>query len=203
MSNKGNIAILIMAAGSSSRMKGIKQLLPWKDSNLLLNSIKTAKKVQKEHIYVVLGANAPVILKATNLTNLSVSVITNSNWEKGLGNSISCGVQHLLQKEIDFDGILICLADQPLLGNAYYKQMIYEFIKGKHPIAATKYLSGPGVPAIFSKTMAKELKQLNSDYGAKELLKKYQKSIFIFDAGNAITDIDTPEEYATLYEQYN
>lgn len=192
-----------MAAGSSSRMNGIKQLLPWKKSNLLLHVVNTIQLVQKEHIYVVLGANSDIILKETNLASLPLSVIENSNWEKGLGNSISRGVEYLQNLEQSFDGILICLADQPLLDIDYYKQLMHEFKLKKHSIVATKYFKKAGVPAIFSHEIANELRSLDPDSGAKKLLTQYQESIYIFDAGNKIVDIDTPEEYRKLYEQYN
>ena len=37
MKTEGNIAMLILAAGESKRMNDIKQLLPWKKTNHLLD----------------------------------------------------------------------------------------------------------------------------------------------------------------------
>ena len=43
MPKKLKIAILIMGAGTSSRMKAIKQLLPWGDSTFIGNALKNAQ----------------------------------------------------------------------------------------------------------------------------------------------------------------
>ncbi len=97
MKNRINIAILIMAAGESSRMKDIKQLLPWKGTNLLLHSLNILLEVQQEHIYMVLGANSDVIKTKTRLASQPVVLIENDQWRNGLGSSISHGVDFVLK----------------------------------------------------------------------------------------------------------
>ena len=53
---KKKIATIILAAGESKRMDGIKQLLPWKDSTLLGHAITQSLQSSTNEIYVVLGA---------------------------------------------------------------------------------------------------------------------------------------------------
>lgn len=192
-----------MAAGASRRMKAIKQLLPWKDSTLLTHTIETLQKVQKEHIYVVLGANSNEIKIQTNLENRGVAVIQNPTWRNGLGNSISCGIKNVLEQKVSFDGVLICLADQPLLPSDYYQSILYEFQSVNNPIVATKYPNKNGVPALFQKSIALDLLTLDSDYGARDILSKHKKNTSIVDPKGLIKDIDTHEEYLKLYKQYN
>ena len=199
----GNIAILLMAAGNSSRMNGIKQLLPWKKSTLLLHAIETIQEVQKEDCYVVLGANYSTILKECNIDALPVTLIRNTHWEKGLGNSIACGVAHILQQNNEYEGVLVCLADQPLINSNYYKQLISVFKLKKHAMVATQYSKNAGVPAIFDKLRSQELLSLDADNGAKQLVMRYTSNINTLDAGNKIKDVDTPEEYKKLYQKYN
>ena len=57
MVEKNKLAVLILAAGASSRMGKPKQLLPWKNTTLLGHAIAQAKKVSTA-VFVVLGANA-------------------------------------------------------------------------------------------------------------------------------------------------
>ena len=203
MKRKGDIAILILAAGESRRMKGIKQLLPWKDSSLLEHTIRTIKKVQEKSIYVVLGAYKNEIEAQIDFRKQGVLVIENKDWKNGLGSSIACSVGHVLYEESGYDGVLICLADQPLLDSIYYKTMIMEFKSGNFPIVASKYNKNVGVPAIFKSTIASELMALKEDHGAKEVLLKYQESIKVVNPDNKIEDIDTYEVYSEIYKQYN
>lgn len=203
MKTPGNIALLIMAAGQSSRMKGIKQLLPWNGSNLLVHTLKTLLEIQKDRVFMVLGANSQVIKTESNLLTHPVTLIENKTWEKGLGSSIACGIDAIVKQEKDINGILICLADQPLLNTDYYKKLIRVFKTNKVPIVATKYLNKSGVPAIFRTEIAQELLHLKEDYGARHILTKYKENMLVLDAGEQITDIDTPETYRQLYKQHN
>lgn len=203
MNTTGNIAVLILAAGESSRMKDIKQLLPWKGRTLLVHTLHTLLQVQKEHLYMVLGANSECIKTKAELAAQPVTLIENENWQNGLGSSISCGIDYVLKQGHPIDGFLICLADQPLLTSVYYREMLEHFITGNVSIVATKYPNKSGVPAIFSIALARELIHLKEDYGARYLMTKYQDKMVVLDAGEQIIDIDTPEMYTELYQKYN
>ena len=193
MPNKLNIAILIMAAGTSSRMKAIKQLLPWGDSTFLGNAINNAKKSKATKVLTVLGAYDQEIKKVTDF--LGTESILNPNWKMGLGNSIAYGTKHLLEQDADYDGILVMLADQPLLDIQYFNGLIDNFSNSKHSIVATKYNNRVGVPAIFGKVHFKALLELNSDYGAREIIKTHLNDVMGISADGKELDIDTLEEY--------
>jgi molybdenum cofactor cytidylyltransferase len=192
-----------MAAGASSRMKGIKQLLPWKNSNFLLETINTAKESNADNVYVVLGANAETIMTECNLQEKETTVFLNPDWSLGLGNSIAFGIKKLTEISSISDGILICLADQPLLTSDYFDSIIHQFKKDTSKIVATNYGNRLGVPALFPKLLFDELMGLNGDQGARDLLKNNVKAIVSLDAQNRQIDIDTEEEYHNLITQTN
>ena len=198
-----NIAVLIMAAGQSSRMKGIKQLLPWNGTTLLQHTLNTILDIKKNKVFMVLGANSDLIEAELKLVKQPVALIKNEKWQKGLGSSIACGIDFILEQEHTIDGILICLADQPLLTDVYYKKLLQIFRTNDVAIVATKYPNKSGVPAVFSTKIAQELIHLNEDYGARRIMSKYKDNMIVLDAGEQIIDIDTPETYEHLYKQHN
>ena len=198
-----NIAVLIMAAGQSSRMKGIKQLLPWNGTTLLQHTLNTILDIKKNKVFMVLGANSDLIEAELKLVKQPVALIKNEKWQKGLGSSIACGIDFILEQEHTIDGILICLADQPLLTDVYYKKLLQIFRTNEVAIVATKYPNKSGVPAVFSTKIAQELIHLNEDYGARRIMSKYKDNMIVLDAGEQIIDIDTPETYEHLYKQHN
>ena len=198
-----NIAVLIMAAGQSSRMKGIKQLLPWNGTTLLQHTLNTILDIKKNKVFMVLGANSDLIEAELKFVKQPVALIKNEKWQKGLGSSIACGIDFILEQEHTIDGILICLADQPLLTDVYYKKLLQIFRTNDVAIVATKYPNKSGVPAVFSTKIAQELIHLNEDYGARRIMSKYKDNMIVLDAGEQIMDIDTPETYEHLYKQHN
>jgi molybdenum cofactor cytidylyltransferase len=196
---KPNIAILILAAGDSTRMGTPKQLLKWKNTTLLGHAIETAKKSNASKTCVVIGANHNLISTKTN--NYQVEVLVNESWEKGLGSSIAFGVNHLLKSDTNFDAVLIMLADQPLIDSIYLNSMINQFEVGKQQIVATSYNnSKQGVPVLFDAIYFEELSQLNDDKGAKRILQKYSEKVLTINADNMVSDIDTLEDYEKLYK---
>lgn len=191
-----NIAALILAAGKSSRMGEVKQLLPWLNNTLLGNAIEVANKATIDKVYVVLGAEAQRIQES--LTSRNYQVILNQHWQEGLGSSISAGVSGILNSEPETSAILIMLADQPFIDSTYINSMIEHYMGNDGKIIATQYGSKMGVPAIFDKSFFSALQNLKGDLGAGRLIAKNKTNCYSVDPGKKATDLDTPEDYATF-----
>ncbi|MBO0593726.1 nucleotidyltransferase family protein [Cellulophaga sp. E16_2] len=189
------VALLVLAAGASSRMQThIKQLLPWKNSTFLENALATAKDTEADQVFVVLGANYELIVSKANFDG--VSLIRNENWQLGIGSSIAKGVAHLNNLTEKYDAILVSLADQPLVDASYYNQMITAFKNSNEHLVATNYGAKKGVPALFAKEYFVTLTHLNQDFGAQKLLND-KNALSINSSINNI-DIDTWEDYQLL-----
>lgn len=200
MPEQSKYAILILAAGASKRMGRPKQLLKWKESNLLNYSISIANKLLPYKVFVVLGANASLIIP--KIQSKEVKILINENWEQGLGSSISSGLTKVIKTNPEIEGVLIMLTDQPLIKPDHYLKLVNGFNPNQKQILATKYNDGkPGVPALFNKFFFAELCDLNSDYGAKQLINKYTDHVVFIKNGQSKFDIDTPEQYANLYKE--
>lgn len=200
MATHQKIAMVILAAGASSRMKAIKQLLPWKNTTLLGNTIEQGLASKVDTIFVILGANKDKI--APQISNYEIQIIENRNWNLGMGSSISTAIQFITNSPTHFYAVLITLADQPLLDATFYNKLINKFLTNDKSIIATKRLEKGSVPAIFSAKHFKILLALNQDIGAKKIMKKHQENVLLFDAQDAAIDVDTIEAYTTLYEKY-
>ena len=197
---QAKIAILIMAAGESTRMGRPKQLLDWKDSNLLNHSISKVIELQQDHVFVVLGANSDFI--KPKIESKQVSILINNNWKKGLGNSIKFGVYTISMALPGIEGILVMLADQPLIEQDHYAYLINRFTPDSDQILATEYSDGKlGVPALFDKTYFHELNGLNSELGAKHIIQKYSDSVESVKNAKANIDVDTFDQYLKFYKE--
>lgn len=194
------IAILILAAGESKRMHGIKQVLPWKNTTLLGNAIEQAIQSKANTVYVVLGANANRIVPT--IAHYNIQTIENKNWKNGLGNSIGCGVHFLKENQLQYDAILITLADQPLINAAYYNLLIDTYSQKDAKIIASETNNAPCVPAIFDALYFEKLTQLNQDKGAKEILIAAQNEVYRLRSITNLMDVDTTSSYDKLYHSF-
>jgi molybdenum cofactor cytidylyltransferase len=187
------IAVLILAAGKSSRMNGIKQLLKIKNKTLLESTLENAKKINYSTIFCVLGANAAKI--KNEISAKKVHFIFNKNFEKGLSSSIICGVNFIEKKHANFEAVLIILADQPEVTTNYLNILIEMHQKNPSKIIVTTYNDSSGVPAIFPKKYFDKLQSLKGDKGAKAFINSHILETIKLQRKKPFLDIDTQEEY--------
>lgn len=181
------VSAIILAAGSSSRMGQSKQLLPWKDGTLLTHAIKTAMASRVGHVYVVLGSDE--IGHRNVIGKLPVTIVSNPNWELGMGSSLKAG----LKAGYHSDGVLVMVCDQPFVSPDHLNNIISHFEKTGQPVIASRYLDTAGVPALFGKKIFAELMTIGDHEGARKLIaNKKGVELILLESG---TDIDTQEDY--------
>jgi molybdenum cofactor cytidylyltransferase len=194
--HKDQLAILILAAGGSSRLGQAKQLLPFGEYTMLNRIVDVALQSKIGNIYVVLGASYDEV--KSSIVNSSVHVIYNKNWANGLSTSIVAGVKEILQQAPTTQGILIMLADQVLILPTHINQVVQVFLAENCDIVYADYKSDYGPPAIFGIKTFNELLSLEMDQGAKKLIKSdmYKVASVIIQEGKY--DIDTTSDYEQI-----
>lgn len=190
-------AILILAAGESKRMGQPKQLLPYKNSTLLLEKIKQFQSLERVQVFVVLGAYFKDIFPS--LRELPIKVVMNSNWQEGMGSSLSKGIE-LIQKKDMFDRVLITLSDLPLMESSHYDELIELSKSSGKRIIQTEYEETSGVPVIFDKSLFNSLARLKNEEGAKPLIEKYKKEVLKLRSKTPYFDVDTSDAYQKLLD---
>lgn len=187
--SKKDLAIIILAAGSSKRLGMPKQLVKYKNESLLETSVKKALKIS-ENVFVVLGHKKEECEK--EISKYKVKILYNKEYEKGIGTSIYFGIKHTKE----YDNSLIMLCDQPFIPIEHFNKLSKNI--QKDTIVASLYegnLSST-VPAIFPKKYYEELLKLKKDAGAKEILNKNICINIKLKKINSV-DIDTPNDIKT------
>lgn len=187
------LAVVILAAGTSSRLGFPKQLLVYKNETLLKIAVKKALEISKD-VFVILGHEKEKCEK--ELEDFDVNIVFNKNYEKGMGSSLSCGIK--ASKEFTHTMIMLC--DQPFIPISHY-QTLKENIQNEN-IIASSYGENKNskVPAIFPKTYYEELLKLDADMGAKIILQKNHCLNILLKEDDAI-DIDTKNDIKILKDK--
>jgi molybdenum cofactor cytidylyltransferase len=194
------IPILLLAAGSSSRMGQPKQLLPWGEQTLIEHQIQTLLKTDNP-VNIVIGSHSNLILPV--IEKYPVTILINTDWESGMGSSISLGISQIIQKFPDANGVLITLIDQPLITTSYIEKMLVAFQSGSQQILVSHSATGwTGVPVLFDQCYFKELSGLKNDEGAKKIVKHHEENVILLDGGELLADMDTQETYQQLLKKY-
>lgn len=193
---RNKTAIIILAAGNSSRLGRPKQLLKYKESTLLKNTFLEALKVENAFTIVVTGSSNNLIEKELNFDNVVIAF--NSEWETGMSSSIIKGVEELLLLNPNCENCILAVCDQPFITSSVFENLLKESERTKKGIAASAYSETFGTPVLFHKKYFEQLLRLKGQEGAKKLIKKYAEDVVsvVFENGNI--DIDTEEDYKNL-----
>jgi molybdenum cofactor cytidylyltransferase len=184
---------LVLAAGASRRFGSPKQLVRVGGQSLLQRAVAHASEQLGAGVTVILGAHAAEI--AETLPTGSAGTLINRNWQEGIGSSIRAGVQRLPGA---CDGVLLLLADQPLVGGEVLRRLITAWRRQPRQIIASHYGSVTGVPAIFPRWCFGDLAALRGDQGAKIVIRRYADHVVRLAHPEAAVDIDYPEDLLDL-----
>ena len=196
MPSLNNIGIVILAAGSSSRLGKPKQLLQHNNKNLLQHTINAAVNSDADPIIVVLGANADEISKEIDRSN--INVIMNTEWEEGMASSVRNGLNEVLFFSPSTDAVIFMVCDQPHISSPLLNELVTTHKETGKAIVTCNYGEAIGPPALFHRSLFKELMQLKGDVGARNIIQQHQDEVatVLFPKGQI--DIDTKEDYDAL-----
>lgn len=196
MSPVENIAVVILAAGGSTRLGRPKQLVEFKGKTLLGHTMDNANLLGFRTKILVLGANLKDIQEKIDAEGYKV--VINEGWEQGMSSSIIIGLKAALSIENELDHVLFLVSDQPFLELENLHQLIHTQLTQNPQATYSQYGENIGVPAIFSKTAFPLLLNLKGDEGAKKLtrMEGFNYCTETFKKGGF--DVDTEEDVQQL-----
>ncbi len=193
-----NTAIIILAAGSSSRFGSAKQLLHFNNKTLLQHVTDEAVESGAEPIIVVTGANNKEV--SALLNNRKIQIVFNENWEEGMAASIVTGLKKTITLNNDIERAIITVCDQPFVTSTLFQQLYQTQIESLNHIVACAYGETIGTPALFTQKYFDALMSLKGDEGAKKILKANKNDVAIVDFPQGNIDIDTEKDYRDLLD---
>lgn len=208
-----SLAVLLLAAGQSSRLGQAKQTVNYKGQPLLVSQIIKAQTITDE-VYCVLGYQAeqfsrlisPLLKKGAG-QRPTTKIVINKQWSQGMASSLVAGVKALPP---EISAVMILLVDQWQIqtNDLQWLEQTWQNEPNRIVLAGQNKVSAPstknstmGPPVIFPRCYFAELLQLKGQQGAKPLLKKYKNKLKILPMASAFVDLDTPEQLIKLKEQ--
>ena len=195
--DKAGCALILLAAGASSRLGRPKQLLVFRGRSLLRHAAETALASVCRPVVVVLGASADRL--QTELTALPVTVALNPASAEGMGKSIRAGLREVLSDTAGPDAVVIMLCDQPLITTAMLDRLVSVHRSTGRGIAASEYEGALGAPALFARRYYPESwARWKGDQGARRIFVKHAEVLARISLPKAAFDVDRVEEAARL-----
>jgi molybdenum cofactor cytidylyltransferase len=148
MKKENRTGVIILAAGSSSRLGQPKQLLEFNGKTLLEIAVEAAQNSLAASCVIVLGANADLIVE--KIRHTKADQVINENWESGMASSMQKGLKYLIEKSAP-DQVILMLSDQPFVNSNILNSLIENKLNSHSEIIACSYNGTFGVPVLFTK----------------------------------------------------
>lgn len=197
-----NTAIIILAAGASSRMGMPKQLLMIEGKTLIKRVSDLAMNTSCHPIVVVLGANRNDI--RSELDKMPITIIDNPKWEDGVSSSIKMGLVGAYMTQKDIDAVIFLTVDMPFVSVSLINKMLIEANQNlDSQVVACNYEKQSGIPVLFKRSLFNDLLELKGDEGAKKIVKQNKDKSTFIDFPEGKFDLDTMDEYWNYIENKN
>ena len=189
-------ALVVLAAGGSTRMGQPKQLLAYRGTSLLRHAAMVALGSGCRPVCVVLGSDAGRLER--EIVDLPLVVAVNHAWATGMASSIRTGVEAVLEANPRAGAVVLTLCDQPLVTAELLDGLVHEWRTTGRSLVACDYGPGQGVPALFARQWFGDLVRLTGDVGARTILRAHAAEVTLVPFPGGAIDVDSPADYARL-----
>ena len=184
--------LLLLAAGSSSRMRGGDKLLEDVGGEpMLARSARAASDTGLE-VIALLRPDRPEREQA--LAGSAVRRVMVPDAGDGMSASLRAGVAASPPDA----PVAVLLADMPEIGAADILRLVaaFEAAGGTRIVRAATADGRPGQPVIFPARLRDALLDLSGDTGGRDILRQEDPLLVSLPDNRAVTDLDTPEDFA-------
>jgi molybdenum cofactor cytidylyltransferase len=190
------ISAIILAAGLSTRMGALKQLLPLGDSTLIGHVVELYRAAGISDIHVVVGHRADEIRKTQ--TALPVNWVMNEHYKNGMFSSICTGLRDLPQRCSAF---FIHPVDIPLVRFHTIARLVAAHIRTPALIQYPLFSGERGHPPLISAGLIPGILDWSGEGGLRPFLDRIDarqvREVPVADEA-ILLDSDTPEAYERI-----
>lgn len=191
------IAAVLLAAGRSRRMGAVnKLLLPVQGRALVRRSAQVLLDSQLCEIVAVLGHEAARV--GEQLADLALACVVNEDYAQGQMSSVHRGLQAL---DGDYDGVMIALADQPLIEPQDIDRILEGFAaRARGSVLVPTHRGRRGNPIVLAWAHREAILAGGRNLGCRRLIERNPELVSTLEMDNdhVLVDLDTPEDYARL-----
>jgi molybdenum cofactor cytidylyltransferase len=178
------IAAILLAAGESTRMRRLKQLLPWGGTTLVAWQVGQLREAGAEEVVVVLGHEAEQIRPAVPP---EARVVVNAAYREGRATSLRAGASAVPDGA---DAVLILSVDQPR--PAWLSRVLIERWRAERPLVMSpRFERRYGHPVLLDGSLLPELREVRDEtLGLRAVIDRHVERAMAFVVSNQRVDVD-------------
>ena len=184
-------AVVVLAAGGSTRLGQPKQLLTRQGEGLVHRVVRLSLELAPSQVLVVVGANAQAV--TSSISGLDATPVTDHHWESGLASSLQVAGTHLLPTVA---AVMVVACDQPAIEHSHLQALLLGARASASGCAGTSHGNALGIPAVVPRAWFNAA-GATGDRGFGARLRQLPiDAVHALQAPELALDIDTPEDLA-------
>jgi molybdenum cofactor cytidylyltransferase len=188
---RARVAVVLLAAGSSSRMGRNKLLLDWEGETLVRRAARAAAASGADELLVVLGHEEARV--RAELAGLPCTTLLNPDHAEGAGTSLRTGVRHAAAGA---DALVVVLADMPFVTAEMIGTLVERYRAARPLLIASHYGDVQAPPTLYDRALFDELLQIPGERCAKQVVRRHaEQALVVAWPAAALRDIDLPTDY--------
>jgi CTP:molybdopterin cytidylyltransferase MocA len=192
------IAALLLAAGESTRMGRLKQLIEWDGMPLIAWQASQLRDAGAEQVIVVLGHRADGIRPAVPDF---ATVVVNEGYKQGRATSLKRGGEALSDST---EAVLILSVDQPR-PSWVARRLIERWREEGAPVVSPRFEKGFGHPILLDGALVPELREVDEGtLGLRAVIDRHVSEAAAVPIANSHVNVDlnTPSGYESALASY-
>ncbi len=192
------IALVLAAAGSSTRFGSDKLAYPIDGKPMLMHALELYTRLQDSFCVRVAVLKPDAGERKQTAMQMGYRIAENAHASEGMATSVVLGT--LMASESEPDGILYAVGDQPRVREETVKKLLRTFEQDPTRIVAPIANDKRGNPVLFPKSLIPELLALSGDIGGSQVIAKHPELLTTVEATlEELTDIDVRESGSQYY----
>ncbi|MFO7631405.1 MAG: selenium cofactor biosynthesis protein YqeC [Caldilinea sp.] len=195
----GPVAVVVLAAGGSSRMGRPKQLTAVEGAPMVARAVHTALRSNIGPVVVVTGAKDDAVRAALAEWSDVISVVHNAAWAEGQATSVAAALAALPSA---VEAAIFMPVDQPFLDPLLLRRLHMAWRTGADLVAPQVEGEMRGAPALFDRCFWGELLALQGDVGGRRVLAAHRDEVAMASSdAEWLIDVDTADDLELLHRE--
>lgn len=192
--DNARVGLLLLAAGSSSRMGNNKMLLEIDGETVLRRAAGRAVSAGLDPVLVVTGHQREQA--SAQVAGLGCRTVFNADHETGIHTSVRAGIDAL---DDDVDAVIIMLPDMPFVTATMLRDLVAGYRSTAAPLVISRYggeVKAP--PMLYDRSLFGELRVMQQRCGREVIKRHHDEALAMEWPIEALADIDTPDDYTRV-----
>jgi molybdenum cofactor cytidylyltransferase len=188
------ISAIVLAAGLSTRMGRLKQLLPYGEHTVIEQVVSVLLASPVDEVLAVTGHQRGAV--ETTLAKWPVRTVFNPEYAKGeMLSSVQAGLKTVAAES---QAALLAVGDMPAIEEDVVAHLIQAYrVAGKNHVYIPSYQMRAGHPVLVPRPYWKAILSIPKDDNLRSVLRAKNTHVHwvVMDTASVLRDIDTPADY--------